>query len=573
MLKIKEIKSSFQIRSNTVAQCVLELDNLIRAEYNTTHNFLEYYAGKDNLEKVQNVKNQIIYGRRGTGKTHLLRALQESLVADKNSKFFPVYIDVRSYKPLLNDDNPLYYSLILFKEFSIEFLKCAYENVAFLYGLNDFEPSSAQLISAKKAKILSYLEKFNATFDGNNFKRIGNIEFTVHELKSMAASLNFSLSPELSVNKEGTKEIQTTDQQVKYISFVEMSEIMTQFLQTTNADRMFFLIDEWSEIPIQIQPLLAELLKRAFITLKISIKIAAIPNRTRLMIDNRIGLEDGGDIFGHQLDYRFIYELHPDATKKFFNELLFNQLSLIDNKLFAPFFDKSISQPNQSFINIFLANQALREILIASAGIPRDFLSIFINAFTHFINRNTSQKHMALTDIRNATVEWYEVDKKKAVESNQNAKVMLGRIIKEIILDKKRCHFLIPEKYETNVTLNDLIDLRIIHLRKRGISHKGNKGVSYNVYYLDYACYTSSNIYHNRINSNLLNDIQTDNDFREIRRISLEDKFFDSLNAELGNSFRCPHCSGMVDTTHAAYTKQKICNHCFEKVEEKRCDN
>ena len=346
-----------------------------------------------------------------------------------------------------------------------------------------------------------------------------------------------------------------------------MSEVMTQFFKSINVDRLFFLIDEWSEIPIQIQPLLAELLKRAFITSKITIKIAAIPNRTRLMLDNRTGLEDGGDIFGHQLDYRFIYELHPDVTKKFFNELLYNQLSLINKSLFKPFFEQSRSQPNQSFINVFLANQALREILIASAGIPRDFLSIFINAYTNFVNRNTTQKHMAVTDIRTATVAWYEVDKKKAVESNQNAKIMLDKIIKEIIIDKKRCHFLIPEKYETNTILNDLIDLRIIHLRKRGISHKGNKGVPYNVYYLDYACYTSSNIYHNKINSNLLNDIETVDDFREIRRISLEDKFFDSLNAELGNSFRCSHCNMMVDITHAAYIKQKICNHCYEKVE------
>ncbi len=116
-----------------------------------------------------------------------------------------------------------------------------------------------------------------------------------------------------------------------------------------------------------------------------------------------------------------------------------------------------------------LANQALREILIASAGIPRDFLSIFINAYAHFTTRkNTVHRHMALQDIRTATVSWYEVDKKKAVEANHNAKVMLDKIIEEILISKKRCHFLIPEKYETNQTLNELIDLRVIHLRKRG---------------------------------------------------------------------------------------------------------
>ena len=80
------------------------------------------------------------------------------------------------------------------------------------------------------------------------------------------------------------------------------------------------------------------------------------------------------------------------------------------------------------------------------------------------------------------------------VDANSNAKLLLDKIINDILITKKRCHFLIPEKYEKVKELNDLIDLRVIHLRKRGISHKENKGVVYNVYYLDYACYTSTNL-------------------------------------------------------------------------------
>lgn len=566
MIKQNENRANLRIRNTEVAHSVEDLDNLIRAEYNTTHNFLEYYAGKDSIGKVSSVKNQVIYGRRGTGKTHLLRALQETLMANSETKCFPVYIDVRSYKPLLNDDNPLYYALITFKELIIEILKVAFENVEYIYNISNCNINHQRFISAKRSSILGFLEKLNVTFHGDIFSKIGNIEFSTTEIKNIATSLKISYTPEIAAGGEKTKETKTTDEHVKYISFSEMSEIIKSFVESINIDRLYCLIDEWSEIPVLIQPLLAELLKRAFITLKITIKIAAIPNRTRLMIENRIGLEDGGDIFGYSLDNRFIYELHPDVTKKFFNELLFNQLNLVNPNLYKSFIDKTQMQPIHSFLNMFLANQALREILIASAGIPRDFLSIFIGAYNNFINRRTEHKHLAVTDIRTATVAWYEVDKKKAVESNHNAKVMLDKIIKEIIVGRKRCHFIIPEKYETNTILSELIDLRIIHLRKRGISHKGNKGVSYNVYYLDYACYTSSNIFHNRINSNLLNEIETIDDFREIRRVSLEDKFFDNLNAEIGNSFKYPHCGMMVDTTHPAYIKQEICNNCFEKV-------
>lgn len=46
----------------------------------------------------------------------------------------------------------------------------------------------------------------------------------------------------------------------------------------------------------------------------------------------------------------------------------------------------------------------------------------------------------------------------------------------------------------------------------------------------------------------------------------LEDIFFEDFNIEIGDSFKYPKCGKMVDMNHLAYVKQKICNHCFEKV-------
>lgn len=68
------------------------------------------------------IKDQIIYGRRGTGKTHLLKALQEKLLAD-DQKYLPVYIDLRTFKPTLESDNDLYYALIIFQEIVVEVRK------------------------------------------------------------------------------------------------------------------------------------------------------------------------------------------------------------------------------------------------------------------------------------------------------------------------------------------------------------------------------------------------------------------------------------------------------------------
>lgn len=562
---LKRMNRNIDIKSRRVQQSVSKLDGFLRAEYNSEKNYLEYYAGLETLDKVISIKDQIIYGRRGTGKTHLLKALQEKLLAD-DQKYLPVYIDLRTFKPTLESDNDLYYALIIFQEIVVEVLKCVYVNLDYLYQEYTVEQQKI-IIDPQRRKILALLEKFNRSFDGKSFTKMGETGFRVNEVKKLATNLKIAKIPELFGSKEVNKEIESEDEKIKYISFSDMSDAISELLEAVDIDRIFCLLDEWSEIPETSQYILAEFLKRTFVPKKVTLKIAAIPNRTQLISENRIGLEDGGDIFGFPLDNRYIYELYPEITKAFFNELLYKQLYLMDPQLYEIFYDNKEKRPVHNFINIFLANQALREILIASAGIPRDFLNIFISAYNIFFTK-TNNRHLVVADIRNATVEWYGVDKKKTVDANSNAKLLLDKIINDILITKKRCHFLIPEKYEKVKELNDLIDLRVIHLRKRGISHKGNKGVVYNVYYLDYACYTSTNLYHNKINTSLLNEIETIDDFREIRRVSLEDKFFEDFNMNIGNSFKCPKCGGMIDMNHPSYAQHKICMHCWSKIEE-----
>ena len=562
---LKRMNRNIDIKSRRVQQSVSKLDGFLRAEYNSEKNYLEYYAGLETLDKVISIKDQIIYGRRGTGKTHLLKALQEKLLAD-DQKCLPVYIDLRTFKPTLESDNDLYYALIIFQEIVVEVLKCVYVNLDYLYQEYTVEQQKI-IIDPQRRKILALLEKFNRSFDGKSFTKMGETGFRVNEVKKLATNLKIAKIPELFGSKEVNKEIESEDEKIKYISFSDMSDAISELLEAVDIDRIFCLLDEWSEIPETSQYILAEFLKRTFVPKKVTLKIAAIPNRTQLISENRIGLEDGGDIFGYPLDNRYIYELYPEITKAFFNELLYKQLYLMDPQLYEIFYDNKEKRPVHNFINIFLANQALREILIASAGIPRDFLNIFISAYNIFFTK-TNNRHLVVADIRNATVEWYGVDKKKTVDANSNAKLLLDKIINDILITKKRCHFLIPEKYEKVKELNDLIDLRVIHLRKRGISHKGNKGVVYNVYYLDYACYTSTNLYHNKINTSLLNEIETIDDFREIRRVSLEDKFFEDFNMNIGNSFKCPKCGGMIDMNHPSYAQHKICMHCWSKIEE-----
>ena len=157
---LKRMNRNIDIKSRRVQQSVSKLDGFLRAEYNSEKNYLEYYAGLETLDKVISIKDQIIYGRRGTGKTHLLKALQEKLLAD-DQKYLPVYIDLRTFKPTLESNNDLYYALIIFQEIVVEVLKCVYVNLDYLYQEYTVEQQKI-IIDPQRRKILALLEKFNS---------------------------------------------------------------------------------------------------------------------------------------------------------------------------------------------------------------------------------------------------------------------------------------------------------------------------------------------------------------------------------------------------------------------------
>lgn len=557
-----------------VSNIINGLSDIIRNDYVSDNNNLELYAGQETIQAINNKKYQVIYGRRGTGKTHLLKAYKETLLSGfKDKKVYPIYIDLRKFLPILSNNNQNYVesAVIVFMSIVNEIIDIIVDDIDHICGMNKLKKFFLE--DEKKDEIIEILKQFQYDFNGKVFEKINDVELSKEDVEKIESNMRLHIGKDSKLELGANEQYQYTEKQnsqnVRYMTFENISRNIPKLLKTLNIERIVCMLDEWSEIKLEIQIALSDLIKKAFITNPITFKIAAIPNRTNLgkMLGNEfIGLEDGGDIFPFNLDNRFIYELDQEQTKDFFNDLLYRHLKSIDKKMEYNILN---NYPKARFINLFFANQALREILIASAGIPRDFISLFLNSYDKFkINTSSRNKRVGVRDIRLATIDWYKLDKEKQVNNIENCKMLLREIINEIVMKKKKTHFLIPQKYSNNKYLNQLIDFRAVHLRKKGYSHKGNTGIVYDVYSIDYGCYTSLDIVQSQLDIDFINKIDSIDNFREIRRVSLEDKFFDELLLESGEGFKCPHCTKAVNIMHPAYKKQKICNNCFEKIEQ-----
>jgi len=114
------------INSDKVQEAINKLSNAIRAERNTTDSFLKIFADRKTLSRLDNNNNQIVYGRRGAGKSHLLLALGEHLL-EKNTevkKVIPIYIDLRKLLPLIteSDSTKTETSVLIFQQVVNEIL-------------------------------------------------------------------------------------------------------------------------------------------------------------------------------------------------------------------------------------------------------------------------------------------------------------------------------------------------------------------------------------------------------------------------------------------------------------------
>ena len=122
------------------------------------------------------------------------------------------------------------------------------------------------------------------------------------------------------------------------IHFGGVTRSMRQAIEADEARRFWLLLDEWSGVPIDLQPYLAEMLRRLFFGIpKVTVRIAAIPHRSEWRIagdrGDYIGAEVGAELFPLlDLDEFVVFparnrEEQARRSLSFFRALLFRHIS------------------------------------------------------------------------------------------------------------------------------------------------------------------------------------------------------------------------------------------------------
>lgn len=443
------------------------------------------------LPQLDNTNHQIFYGRRGTGKTHVMKVL-ESRLREDNSKTV-VYIDCRtlgSTSQFSDREMPVARRcLSLFRDI----LLCIYHEL--LEHIVEF-PSSLANEALKEADDLSRLitepletlkaEQITLEDKTSHVFETGATARVDISLKDSAASLGATdKHAESQSDRKQTK--YSIDSQDKII-FPELHRSLKRVLELAET-RLLVLIDEWSSLPQELQPFLAEFLKRGLLPLNTAtLKISALEYRCRFTVRNEeelVGFELGADIAtAPDLDDYFVFDRNPEQITDVYADVLLKHLTseLPDGYLRET---HSISTPRQLASRLFTERKTCAELARASEGVVRDLINIFTQAFFNAQRRGRSSvdKQAILESAR----QWFEQDKAQYLD--ERLQEVLRRIVDEVIGKRRARSFMLPRQLERHPVIQRMFDARILHHMQRGYADKDNPGVRYNIYAIDYGAY------------------------------------------------------------------------------------
>lgn len=350
-------------------------------------------ANKNKLAILEKLENQVVFGRRGTGKTTIFKAFAyyiNKIKEDNSCKAWYISIDdclPDSELIDLNENMIVRYTVKKFLKKFIDFLCLQYDKLSRIkYGniidkYNDYD---------YLLKLLCELD--DLVFQGSPIEKTNEGEYYEGLVKIRKKGMNMSLSSKnkgiafsskLGYEREREKkQEQTRERKVEYsLDILEIKETVYKTIKAFGYEKFYICLDEFNlidrDITCSIQTKFAQVIKELFFGSDIIVvKIANVWNEARMQSRQvggiRQGLELGNDIFSNDnLDLDIMFEWDNEKAYNFFSNMILNDYILgtcetVDN-------EEKRSKLKQYILEEMFAKDALDFLICGSQGVPRMF--------------------------------------------------------------------------------------------------------------------------------------------------------------------------------------------------------
>lgn len=441
------------------------------------------------FKRLSSIDNQIIYGRRGTGKTHTLQYLAS---AKNNIDNLAVYTDLNA----LGSAASVYSDATLTvpnraTTLLRDLLISLHEELRRAIS-RDSEGLSLHECSQWLTELLDQINQVQVVGETETNEQLDQrAKFAARDSAAVDLTPN---SAKLTVSAETSSEAE--DKRLSavrqkgvaryHIKFGGVNSAFRSLASTLPVKRIWILLDEWSSVPIELQPYLADLLRRCVFNIpKITVKIAALEYRSNFKLSTErgsyIGIEVGAEVTSIvNVDDYLVFENDKKKARDFYSSLFAKHI-----KATGTLSPRLKSLKEDVLVNgIFTQKNAFDELVMAAEGVPRDAINI-----ASLAAQQADDKKLSIPHVKRAARQWY-LNAKRAAVDNSNLQALLNWIVDQVIGDRKARAFLVLTGTKSN-QIDALFDARVLHVTKRDISQPDGSATParYDAFKLDYGCY------------------------------------------------------------------------------------
>lgn len=550
--------------------------------------FIELFSGEVELKKLDVIKNQIIYGRRGTGKSHFLNAFNQKINSQKNNNRFSLYISCEKIAPGTPENMDSYEQEQKFRHIASIYYKNFLNRFAQIIDEQWEMWETNQAIDKNGAKRVLYNEIINEIWWGSKYKYLQRTksEISTSKKKQKGVSLSgkigldsvgLSVGGKLGSNKEKEEEEVTTIETYYHTDLSKIKDALERFLELMGIERLYICIDEWSELDktcnTSIQQLFAEKLKLTFFkSKKISVKIASIWSLTEMSskdLNGRFwgGIELGQDIY-KELDLDILFFRKNDSIEKFLSTILYKRFlwncSPETRTKFQRINTNAKSKNSlddhkcKEFLieQMFVKKENFMALVTASHGIPRDFLELLQRSLREI---DDFEKYYISRDIVDTVArEFYLNEKRNRITDNRLLTSFIAKI--DTYLEQKIERFFVIKSNDVknSIEIKELVDKKFLHQLPSSLVDRRIRN-KYKVFLIDYGCFqdwhkSRKKEYDDSYISPIveLTDTQIEN---------IENYLLDIQDLPTTYLY-CTDCNQIVPVNNPIYMKYKACPHC-----------
>lgn len=480
-----------------VQDFIILIEESTRASQLTSKYFIEPAPGV--LSRANSRRHHIVFGRRGSGKSSLLNKIHsENLVKRVPSAF----IDLEKFKGHTYPDLLVSILIDTFSAFA-DWLENAAVAPAtkksFWAKVTDLVPQSrkadisdTQALAVKLRAEISELEKILFQATSSESERI------TREKSSLAARVEGELgvaTPSVTAKSGGSLEegaeaetqskvtYQSNKHELLQRSIIRYQALFSQ-IKAVSKNEVFLILDDLYHIRRADQAEVLDYFHKIAKGGNFWLKIGTVRHRTSHYRngDPPVGMKLSDDVDSIDLDVTLE---NYATTKKFLFEIL-----------------GSFAAEHNIETTKLLTDGARDRLVLVSGGVARDFLSLFrksVSEARERINAGGRNRGDRVTaeDVNRASGRYYD-DKLQELSRDTTSEDRLAienaiSAIRDFCFEKSNANILLIEKdtgEKPGDIIGELVDLKIIHRVKSGVTVSKRQGDRFDAYMLDFSFYT-----------------------------------------------------------------------------------